>query len=155
MSEGTGPSVTHATFTLERDYPAPPERVFAQWADPEAKAAWFAGPGSEHELDFREGGLEVARGRNSAGTPLRFESLYREIREHRRIVYTSVLYEGKVPATVSLTTVEFEPTSAGTRLTVTEQGAYLDGREEPQWREQGTSSQLDALDMMLKEVEKP
>ena len=26
--------VTHASFTLERAYPAPPARVFAAWADP-------------------------------------------------------------------------------------------------------------------------
>jgi len=32
-----------------------------------------------------------------------------------------------------------------------EQGAYLDGREEPAWREQGTASQLDALAAELKE----
>ena len=35
--------VTHATFSLERSYPAPPARVFAAWADPAAKARWFAG----------------------------------------------------------------------------------------------------------------
>ena len=31
--------VTHASFTLERAYPAPPARVFAAWADPAVKAA--------------------------------------------------------------------------------------------------------------------
>ena len=36
-------TVTHATFTLERVYPAPPQRVFAAWSDPAAKARWFAG----------------------------------------------------------------------------------------------------------------
>jgi uncharacterized protein YndB with AHSA1/START domain len=35
--------VTHATFSLECSYPAPPARVFAAWADPAAKARWFAG----------------------------------------------------------------------------------------------------------------
>ena len=55
--------VTHATFSLERSYPAPPARVFAAWADPAAKARWFAGgSGSGHQLDFRVGGREVARG---------------------------------------------------------------------------------------------
>ena len=34
--------VTHATFSLERDYPVAPARVFAAWADPAAKARWFA-----------------------------------------------------------------------------------------------------------------
>jgi hypothetical protein len=34
---------------------------------------------------------------------------------------------------------------------LTEQGAYLDGLEDPAWREQGTGQQLDALDTELKE----
>lgn len=34
--------VLHSSFTLERSYPATPERVFAAWADPAAKARWFA-----------------------------------------------------------------------------------------------------------------
>jgi uncharacterized protein YndB with AHSA1/START domain len=40
----TDRSVTHATFVVERSYDAPPARVFAAWADPEAKARWFASP---------------------------------------------------------------------------------------------------------------
>jgi uncharacterized protein YndB with AHSA1/START domain len=44
--------VTHATFSLERIYPVPPARVFAAWADPAAKARWFApGTAAGHQLD--------------------------------------------------------------------------------------------------------
>ena len=48
-------SVTHATFVLERTYDTSPTRVFAAWADPEAKARWMDGPDEkpdEYELDF-------------------------------------------------------------------------------------------------------
>ena len=48
-------TVLHSTFSLERTYPVPPERVFAAWADPAAKKRWFVSKG-EHELDFRAGG---------------------------------------------------------------------------------------------------
>jgi uncharacterized protein YndB with AHSA1/START domain len=138
--------VTHATFCLERLYAPSPARVFAAWADPEAKARWFAGPGGEHELDFRVGGREVNRGRHDGGPILTFESRYRDIVPDERIVYTSTLCAGEDLATVSLTTVEFHPASeGGTRLLLTEQGAFLDGREEPSWREQGTAEWLDAL----------
>ncbi|GAA3740836.1 uncharacterized protein YndB with AHSA1/START domain [Spinactinospora alkalitolerans] len=140
------PSVKHATFTLERDYPAPPARVFAMWADPAAKARWFAGPEAEHELDFRVGGHETSRGRNSDGRVLTFESVYSEIVPDTRIVYTSGLYAEETLATASLTTVQFAPTDEGTRLVVTEQGSYLDGHEKPAWREQGAGGQLAALD---------
>jgi uncharacterized protein YndB with AHSA1/START domain len=138
-------SVLHATFSLERRYQASPGRVFAAWADPEAKARWFAGPGAEHELDFRVGGREVNRGSHEGGPPLTFESLYRDIVPGERIVYTSILSADGALATVSVTTVEFEPAEGGTRLVLTEQGTFLDGREDPAWREQGTGQWLDAL----------
>ena len=34
----SGQSVEHATFVVERSYEVLPERAFAAWADPEAKA---------------------------------------------------------------------------------------------------------------------
>ena len=146
-------NVTHATFTLERSYPVPPARVFAAWADPAAKARWFTpGPGSGHELEFRVGGREVATGGPDGGPAMRFETLYRDIVPRQRIVYTSTLSTESDLMTVSLTTVEFTPgEDGGTRLVLTEQGAYLDGHEQPAWREEGTASQLDALAAELKE----
>jgi len=138
-------SVLHGTFSLERHYRVPPEKVFAAWADPQAKARWFAGPGAEHELDFRVGGREAIRARHPGGPPLTVEALYRDIVPGERIVYTSALSADGTLATVSLTTVEFESADAGTRLVLTEQGTYLDGHEDPAWREQGTGQWLDAL----------
>ncbi|MFE4515715.1 SRPBCC family protein [Kitasatospora sp. NPDC056783] len=143
--------VTHATFTLERRYAAPPATVFAAWADPTAKARWFAGPDAEHELDFRVGGREVNRGRSAGGAVLTFESWYRDIVQDERIVYTSTLSEGPDLATVSLTTVEFHPEDGGTRVLLTEQGTFLDGREEAAWREQGTGRWLDELAAELRQ----
>lgn len=140
----TDRTVTHATFTLERTYPVPPERAFNAWADPETKARWFAGNPSDYKLDFRPGGIE----RNVAahdGKNIVWESLYRDIVANERIVYTSVLCDGDTVGTVSLTTVEFAPDGEGTHLVLTEAGAYLDGWEQAAWREQGTSDWLDAL----------
>ncbi|MBV9793781.1 MAG: SRPBCC domain-containing protein [Actinobacteria bacterium] len=137
-------SVTHATFTLERVYPVAPGRAFDAWADPKVKSHWFARNADGYELDFRPGGIE----RNHAsidGKHISWESVYREIVTGQRIVYTSVLAEDGTVATVSLTTVEFFPAGGATRLVLVEAGAYLDGREQPTWREQGTSDQLDAL----------
>ncbi|MEV5572286.1 SRPBCC family protein [Spirillospora sp. NPDC052269] len=147
--------VAHATFSLERLYASKPARVFAAWADPAAKARWFAGPDAEHELDFRVGGREVNRGRRDGGRVLTFESWYRDIVLNERIVYTSTLSAGEDLATVSLTTVEFHPADGGTRLLLTEQGTFLEGREEPSWREQGTGAWLDALAAELSRVGEP
>jgi uncharacterized protein YndB with AHSA1/START domain len=142
--------VTHATFSLERSYPVPPARVFAAWADPAAKARWFVGgPDSGLQLDFRVGGREVARGGPDGGPVMTFESLYRDIVPAERIVYTSTMSADGEVMTVSLTTVEFSPAEGGTRLVLTEQGTFLDGREEPAWREHGTAAQLDTLAAQL------
>ncbi|MFC0506791.1 SRPBCC domain-containing protein [Micromonospora costi] len=134
----------HSTFTLERHYAAPPAAVFAAWADPAVKARWFAGGGGEHELDFRVGGRERVLGRHD-GKVLTFEARYQDIVQGERIVSSSTLSSDDTLSTVSITTVEFVPDGDGTRLVLTEQGTYLDGHEQPAWREQGTASQLDAL----------
>ena len=144
-------SIVHSTFTLERIYPAPIARVFRAWADPQIKVRWFAGSSADYRLDFRAGGVE----RNCAvhdGKQITWESLYREIVPDERIVYTSVLAEDETVATVSLTTVELGPDDSGTRLVLVEAGAYLDGREQPEWREQGTGDWLDALGRHLIEA---
>jgi uncharacterized protein YndB with AHSA1/START domain len=52
--------IEHATFTAERVYDASPERTFAAWSDPVAKARWYSDPEQELELDFRVGGWEGA-----------------------------------------------------------------------------------------------
>jgi uncharacterized protein YndB with AHSA1/START domain len=147
MNEMTELFVKHTTFSVERGYPVPPSRVFAAWADPGAKARWFAGPVADHhELDFRVGGREITRGRHADGPMLTFESHYQDIVPDERIVYTSTLRDETNLATVSVTTVELSATEEdGTRLLLTQYSAFLDGREEPAWREQGTRDQLAAL----------
>lgn len=136
--------VTHATFTLDRHYPVDAAKVFAAWSEHEAKRQWFSGPDADHTMDFRVGGQEVAKGVHD-GTPLTFTTTYLDIVPSERIAYTSTMYFGDQIATATLTTVEFTSTGDSTRLVLTEQGAYLDGHELPEWREQGTSDQLDKL----------
>jgi uncharacterized protein YndB with AHSA1/START domain len=145
----TDHAVTHATFSLERTYQAPPEAVFMAWAEPVVKVRWFAGNPEDYELDFRPGGVERNRVIHE-GKQITWESLYREIVTDERIVYTSVLSEQGTVATASLTTIELVPEGKGTRLVLVEAGAYLDGREQPAWREQGTADWLDALGAELK-----
>jgi uncharacterized protein YndB with AHSA1/START domain len=137
--------VTHATFTIERIYStSTPDQVFAAWADPAAKSRWFAGPDAGHELDFQVGGREVNHGRHE-DVIMTFESFYRDIVPDARIVFTSTLSSDATLMTVSLTTVELAPAGNGTRLVLTEQDTFLDGHEEPEWRERGTGAWLEAL----------
>ncbi len=148
MLDQTDTNVLHASFTLERSYPASPARVFAAWADPALKRAWFVGEAGEHELDFRVGGTE--RNANELdGRAITFVSRYEEIVDDKRIVFSSVLAVDGAAATVSVSSIELAPDGDGCRLTLTQSSAYLDGREKPEWREQGTGSQLDALGRVL------
>jgi uncharacterized protein YndB with AHSA1/START domain len=145
-------SVTHATFVVERTYEASPARVYAAWSDPAAKARWFADPddpGGEYELDFRIGGRELSRGGGPDGHVYTFDARYQDIVPEERIVYTYEMQQGETRISVSLATVELEPAGAGTRLVFTEQGAFLDGHDTPDLREQGTGSLLDALGSAL------
>jgi uncharacterized protein YndB with AHSA1/START domain len=138
-------SVVHATFTLERTYPAAPERVFKAFADETAKAKWFSGPDGfethERAFDFRVGGREVVVGKHGpshGGTVSAFRCEYHDIVPNERIVYAYRMALDGVPISVSLATLELKPEGAGTRLTITESGAFLDGYEDGGDRERGT-----------------
>jgi uncharacterized protein YndB with AHSA1/START domain len=140
-------SVEHSTFVVERTYPVPPTRVFAAWADPEAKARWFGNPDEgveEFELDFRVGGREFSRG-VVEGSDYTFEARYQDIVPDERIVYAYDMHVGDQRISVSLGTVELSAEGDGTRLAYTEQGAFLDGLDSAAQRESGTGALFDAL----------
>ncbi|OLD65117.1 MAG: polyketide cyclase [Acidobacteria bacterium 13_1_40CM_2_68_5] len=144
-------SVTHGTFTIERTYDATPARVFKAWADPAAKARWF-GCSDEwenlaFELDFRVGGREINRGRPKGGGQVHaFEGRYQDIVPNERIIYSYDMHLDEARISVSLATVVFKSEGTGTRLTFTEQGAFLDGYDDIADRERGTRELLDSLD---------
>jgi len=146
-------SVTHATFTIERTYDASPAKVFNAFADPAAKARWFGGPPDwdrlESTMDFRVGGRETSRGGPKGGTVHSFDALYQDIVPNERIVFTYDLHLDDKRISVSLTTIELKPAGGGTKLTFTEQGAFLDGFDDPSVREHGTRELLDALGAAL------
>jgi len=152
---------THATFTLERRYPVPVDRVWKAFSDPEIKRTWFGGDDFidvERSEDFRVGGVAIDDGRPRGGGPLsQFRGVYTDIVEHQRIVYGYDMWLDGVHASTSITTIVFEPEddpTPGTRLTFTEQGVHLDGVHGPgpeaaAGREEGTAELLDALSKVL------
>ncbi len=147
-------SVTHATFVIERSYPASPARVFQAFADPALKQRWFGGddlPNVHHELDFRIGGHEVNRGGPPDGPLFTYEATYQDIVPDRRIVTTYAMDMGETRISASVATVELMPEGSGTRLVFTEQGAFLDGHDTPQQREHGTRALLEKLGRLLEQ----
>ena len=149
-------SVEHDSWTVERDYPQPPARVFAAWADPAVKVRWFdlsGEPEPDYSSDFRVGGAETFRTAAGLRPRYAYDGLYRDIVQGERIVLTyEVSVDGR-RASVSVATVEFAAaTAGGTRLAYTEQGAYLDGLDDARSRRAGVESQLDSLTTVLKEL---
>ena len=146
----SGRSVEHASFVVERKYEVSPERAFAAWADPEAKARWYSDSEAHLELDFRVGGREHSSGSAPDGRAYRYEALFHDIVAAQRIVYAYDMLLQETRISVSLATVEFTPVGDnGTRLVFTEQGAFLDGHEPPAQRAEGMGSLLDALQTEL------
>lgn len=155
MSETkTERSAVHATFVIERVYDATPTRVFNAWSQPEAKARWFVGPEawkkSDHTLDFRIGGREHVSGGPPGGPAHSYDAVYQDIVPNERIVSTYDMHMDDERISVSLATLEFTPSGAGTKLVYTEQGVFLDGYDNAAEREHGTRDLLDKLDAALR-----
>lgn len=153
-------TTTHASFVIERHYSASPPRVYAAWSDPEAKRAWFVeGEGwdiQSFDIDFREGGSEKSvygfrRGEEVFGEKTAFsnETVFNEIVENERIVFTYSMARNGRRFSVSLATVEIKPADKGSRLIFTEHGAFFEGGDNVTMREQGWQELLGKLDTFL------
>jgi len=145
-------NTTHATFVIERDLPHPPAKVFAAYADPKKKAKWFGGPpewNSEHRMDFRVGGKETSTGGPPGEVVHKMSGEYWDIVENERIVMSYEMHLGATRISVSLGTTEIKPNGVGSKLTYTEQGAYLDGYDDAGQREEGTRELLGQLETYL------
>jgi uncharacterized protein YndB with AHSA1/START domain len=141
-------------FTLIRDYPVPVERAWDAFADEDQKLQWW-GAGDRMEarewaFDFRVGGTDVAEGKFHNGPVSRYVATYTDIVEHVRIVTTYDMWIDGVHMSTSVATLEFAPTSDGTRFTHTEHGVFFDQfwADGPN-RESGTRGHLDALGRYL------
>jgi uncharacterized protein YndB with AHSA1/START domain len=154
--EETARSVVHAAFTLERAYDAPVERVYEALSKETAKSKWFSGVEGqwrliERSMDFRVGGRERLKGRWEGGVTSTFDAIYHDIVPNERIVCSYEMHLDERKISVSLATVQLKPDGASRAiLTVTEQGAFLDGYDDGGSRERGTGFLLDRLGVSLK-----
>lgn len=146
-------NITHGAFSLERTYDVPASRVYAAFATAAGKAMWFEGGEGysilERRFDFREGGSERLVGRWESGVVSQFDAVYFDIVPDERIVYAYEMRLDSTKISVSLATIEFKQAGSGTRLLLTETGAFLDGYDDAGSREHGTNLLVDRMGQSL------
>lgn len=153
MNNVTERSQTHATFVIERTYPVPVEAVWHALSDNDERDQWF-GAGDAFDVqekthEFRVGGHGTEEGQWHGGPRSRFASVYTDIVDLQRIVFTYDMWVEERHLSTSLTTIVLEPDGDYTRLTYTEQGVHYDGLDSPEGREEGTKGLLDQLGACL------
>ena len=138
----------HAMIKLEHWYSAPVERIFSEFADPEARARWSA-PSNDtliyDEADFRVGGNDVFRCGPKGDLKFRGETRYLHIVANARVVSSETVDMDGQCLAVALTTLDFEPTDDGTNLTVTVQIVSFAGPDVIHGYESGNKSALKNL----------
>jgi len=153
MSDMIQRSQTHATFVIERSYPASVAAVWHALSDNDARDQWFGGGPvfdvDEKSHDFRVGGHAVEDGHWHDGPRSRFVSTYTDIVDQQRMVFCYDMWVDGRHLSTSLTTIAVEAEDGGTRLTYTEQGVHFDGLDSVEGREEGTRGLLDNLGAFL------
>jgi uncharacterized protein YndB with AHSA1/START domain len=149
LKDGNGErSVTHDTFSLERIFAAAPAKVFRAFTEPAAKALWFGGGGFdvlERSMDIRPRGRERLQGRWPSGVVTTFDAVYLDVLDVERLIYAYEMHLDARKISASLATLQFKAHGTGTRLTVTEQGSFLDGYDDAGSRAKGTADLLDRV----------
>lgn len=144
---------TRSAVKIERTLEAPVELVWKMWTEPEHFAAWYGPTGATvpvARMDVRVGGTRhIGMAMHTPdGTPqMWFAGEFREVVEHRRLVYTESISDesGNVlsaaqagmpegfPATTEIV-VEFEDIGGGrTRMTMTHVGIPADSPGAAGW----------------------
>ena len=146
----TGYRAAPSLIELERHYASTPTQVFAAWSDAEALMRWGApGPGWQVVLEtfeFMVGGRQITRfSPGNDGAIYINQSQFHVIVPNVRIVASGSMSLAGKPLVVGVLTVEFADAGAGCLLRLTEQGVFLDGRDQRENHVHGWGSMLDQL----------
>lgn len=143
--------VHHASFSVERLYKSPRDRVFSAFTGTDSRRRWLiesdgwtvhafapppaVAPGAVESSSFSPPGANVV---------ITNDTTYLDVQENERLIFAYAMTIDGAPLSASLSTVEFLDDGAGTRLVLTEQGAYS-GEDDVPGREHGTRLLLEAL----------
>jgi uncharacterized protein YndB with AHSA1/START domain len=153
MSNRTAPAIPD-TFTLERSYPRPAERVFALLATADSKRQWLLGDDGtivdSFHMDFRVGGTEraaysIKKGSPVDGLPFVNEGMYLDIVPNQRVVLAYYMSIGGRRISASQVTFEISAEKSGSKLTLIHQAVFFEGADGPEMRKGGWNALLDRL----------
>jgi uncharacterized protein YndB with AHSA1/START domain len=133
---------------IERTFDAPVALVWQLWTDPEHFKVWYGPEGATiptATMDIRVGGpRHVCMEVRTPNGPMQmwFAGEYREVIEHRRLVYTESMSDehGRTPAdgvgehTATEVRVEFEDLGSRTRIVLVHAGIPQDSPGAAGWR---------------------
>lgn len=141
------PDATEHSIRLSRLVPAPRDRVFEAWTDPDLVARWFAPAPARvggAELDVREGGGWRVRMTGPEGETYTCEGVYREVDPPARLVFTfDWAEEASRMGLETVVTVTFEETDAGTEVVLVHAG--FDGPEQAEGHNAGWTACVDQM----------
>ena len=112
------------TLRMEREFKAPPERVFAAFTDPGLLAQWWGPEGAACpvcEIDLRIGGKWRTCMRGAMGEHW-VSGVYREIAPPRRLAFTWAWEENGVRGHETVVELEFMAAGRNTRLVLHQRG---------------------------------
>ena len=120
----TEPTISPNAVVIERVFDAPAELVWKMWTEAEHFAVWYGPTGATipvARMDARVGGSRlVCMEMQTPNGPMKmwFAGEYREVVEHRRLVYTESMSDehGNILAPTDMGTPEDHPTT--TEITV-------------------------------------
>ncbi len=117
--------MTTGTVTLHRVFPAPPERVYRAFLDPDAMAKWLPPHGFTGrvlQMDARVGGGYRMQFTNfSSGQVMTFGGRYLELVPNERIVNTDAFDDANLPGEMR-NVITLKAVSVGTELAVVQSG---------------------------------
>jgi uncharacterized protein YndB with AHSA1/START domain len=136
------------SLTLVRHYPAPVERVWSAWTDPQKLTRWFGpdqGPVESAEVDVRPGGRFRIAFRTEDGERHVCLGEYREVVPNERLAFSWEWIT--MPERRSQVDLGFREVDGGTELTL-HHGQFFDEPARDGHRE-GWSGALDKLGRLL------
>jgi uncharacterized protein YndB with AHSA1/START domain len=147
-------TIKHGSFTVERRYSAPPDKVFVAFAHADARREWlvFADGWTIHEYRPADptvaGAVEFSRfSPPGADIVLTNATTWLHVEQSKTLIYAYHMTMAEAPLSSSLVTITFASDGSGTLLELTEQGAYFDGNIAG--REEGTRALLEGVERVL------